>query len=67
MTDMIFGPHELVSRLSQDMTLDPGDIIACGTGLNAEAMHDGQLIEVSIDGIGVLANTMTPVRQIERD
>ena len=66
-TDMIFGPHELVSRLSQDMTLNPGDIIACGTGLNAKAMHDGQLIEVSIDGIGVLANTMTPVRHIDRD
>jgi len=58
-TDMVFRPHKLVSMISQDMTLYPGDIIACGTGLNAKAMDDGQLVEVSIDGIGVLSNTMT--------
>ena len=58
-TDMVFRPHKLVSIISQDMTLYPGDVIACGTGLNATAMEDGQIIEVSIDGIGVLANKMT--------
>jgi 2-keto-4-pentenoate hydratase/2-oxohepta-3-ene-1,7-dioic acid hydratase in catechol pathway len=46
--------------ISQDMTLYPGDIIACGTGLNATAMEDGQTIEVSIEGVGVLSNKMTP-------
>lgn len=56
--DMIFGPHRLVSLISQDITLEPGDIIACGTGLGAGAMEDGQTIEVSIEGIGVLSNTM---------
>jgi 2-keto-4-pentenoate hydratase/2-oxohepta-3-ene-1,7-dioic acid hydratase in catechol pathway len=58
-TDMVFRPHRLVSLISRDITLYPGDIIACGTGLNAAAMEDGQLIEVSIDGIGVLSNRMT--------
>lgn len=58
-TDMVFRPHKLVSMISQDMTLYPGDIIACGTALNAAAMEDGQTIEVSIDGIGVLSNKMT--------
>ena len=58
-TDMVFRPHKLVSMISQDMTLYPGDVIACGTGLNAKAMEDGQVVEVSIDGIGVLSNTMT--------
>jgi 2-keto-4-pentenoate hydratase/2-oxohepta-3-ene-1,7-dioic acid hydratase in catechol pathway len=57
-TDMVFRPHKLVSMISQDMTLYPGDVIACGTGLNATAMEDGQTIEVSIDGIGVLSNKM---------
>ena len=57
-TDMVFRPHRLVSLISRDMTLQPGDIIACGTGLNAAAMADGQTIEVSIEGIGVLTNTM---------
>jgi 2-keto-4-pentenoate hydratase/2-oxohepta-3-ene-1,7-dioic acid hydratase in catechol pathway len=61
-TDMVFRPHKLVSMISQDMTLYPGDVIACGTGLNATAMEDGQTIEVSIDGIGVLSNKMTPAR-----
>ncbi len=60
-TDMVFRPQKLVSMISQDMTLYPGDIIACGTGLNAAAMEDGQLIEVSIEGIGVLSNKMTAV------
>ena len=59
-TDMVFHPHELVSLISQDMTLYPGDIIACGTGLNAKAMEDGQVIEISIDSIGTLSNTMVP-------
>ena len=59
-TDMVFRPHKLVSMISQDMTLYPGDIIACGTGLNATAMENGQTIEISIDGIGVLSNKMTP-------
>jgi 2-keto-4-pentenoate hydratase/2-oxohepta-3-ene-1,7-dioic acid hydratase in catechol pathway len=57
---MVFRPHKLVSLISQDMTLYPGDIIACGTGLNATAMEDGQTIEVSIEGIGALSNKMTP-------
>jgi 2-keto-4-pentenoate hydratase/2-oxohepta-3-ene-1,7-dioic acid hydratase in catechol pathway len=59
-TDMVFRPHKLVSMISQDISLYPGDIIACGTGLNATSMEDGQIIEVSIDGIGVLSNKMTP-------
>jgi 2-keto-4-pentenoate hydratase/2-oxohepta-3-ene-1,7-dioic acid hydratase in catechol pathway len=58
-TDMVFRPHKLVSMISQDMSLYPGDIIACGTGLNAAAMEDGQTIEISIKGIGVLSNRMT--------
>lgn len=57
-TDMIFHPHKLVSLISHDMTLYPGDIIACGTGLHATAMDDGQVIEISIDGIGTLMNSM---------
>ncbi len=61
-TDMVFRPNRLVSMISQDMTLYPGDIIACGTGLNATAMEDGQTIEVSIGGVGVLSNKMTAAR-----
>jgi 2-keto-4-pentenoate hydratase/2-oxohepta-3-ene-1,7-dioic acid hydratase in catechol pathway len=55
-TDMFFSPAEIVSRLSHDMTLEPGDVIACGTSVGAGAMQDGDTVEVIIDGIGRLAN-----------
>jgi 2-keto-4-pentenoate hydratase/2-oxohepta-3-ene-1,7-dioic acid hydratase in catechol pathway len=58
-SDMVFQPYKLVSMISRDMTLQPGDVIACGTGLGACAMEDGQTIEVKIEGVGSLQNVMT--------
>ncbi len=55
--DMFFSPAELVSRLSFDMTLEPGDLILCGTSLGALPMKPGTVIEVAIDGIGTLRNS----------
>jgi len=55
-SDMFYGPLELVERISRDMTLLPGDIIACGTSMGAEAMTPGCTVEVRIDGIGTLSN-----------
>jgi 2-keto-4-pentenoate hydratase/2-oxohepta-3-ene-1,7-dioic acid hydratase in catechol pathway len=57
LADMIFPPHELVSRLSLDMTLEPGDVILCGTSLGVLPMKPGTTVEVEIDGIGRLVNT----------
>lgn len=54
--DMFFRPRAIVSRLSQDMTLMPGDIIACGTSLGAGPIQEGDLVEIVIDGVGRLAN-----------
>jgi 2-keto-4-pentenoate hydratase/2-oxohepta-3-ene-1,7-dioic acid hydratase in catechol pathway len=56
LADMFFGPAELVSRLSHDMTLEPGDVIFCGTSLGVLPMKPGTTVEVVIDGIGTLAN-----------
>jgi 2-keto-4-pentenoate hydratase/2-oxohepta-3-ene-1,7-dioic acid hydratase in catechol pathway len=53
---MIFPPAELVSRISQDMTLVPGDIIACGTSLGVLPMKAGTVVEIVIEGIGTLRN-----------
>ena len=58
--DMIFSPAQQVSLLSADMTLEPGDVIACGTSLGAMPMKSNTKIEVIIDGIGVLENTFAP-------
>jgi 2-keto-4-pentenoate hydratase/2-oxohepta-3-ene-1,7-dioic acid hydratase in catechol pathway len=55
--DMIFQPHELVSRISHDMTLLPGDLICCGTSLGVGTIKEPtNTIEVTIDGIGTLSN-----------
>jgi 2-keto-4-pentenoate hydratase/2-oxohepta-3-ene-1,7-dioic acid hydratase in catechol pathway len=55
-SDIVFAPHKLVSLISQDMTLLPGDVIACGTSLGVGSMKPGNKIEVVIDGIGTLTN-----------
>ncbi len=54
--DMIFPPARLVSLISQDMTLEPGDVIACGTSLGVGSMKPGSSVSVVIEGIGSLDN-----------
>ncbi len=54
--DLVFKPADLISRISHDMTLLPGDVIACGTSVGAGSMKSGSIIEVEIDGVGVLSN-----------
>jgi 2-keto-4-pentenoate hydratase/2-oxohepta-3-ene-1,7-dioic acid hydratase in catechol pathway len=51
-SDMILSPPQTVSLLSQDMTLNAGDLIACGTSLGARPIKPGMTVEVVIDGIG---------------
>lgn len=57
LADMFFSPVELVSRISHDMTLEPGDVILCGTSLGVLPMKPGTTVEVAIDGLGTLSNT----------
>ena len=55
--DTIFTAQELVSRISHDMTLLPGDLIAVGTSVGARAARSpSKTVTVSIDGIGELTN-----------
>jgi 2-keto-4-pentenoate hydratase/2-oxohepta-3-ene-1,7-dioic acid hydratase in catechol pathway len=56
-SDIVFPPAQIVSRLSREFTLRPGDVIACGTSVGVLPMRDGQVVEVSIEGIGTLRNT----------
>jgi len=56
LADMFFSPLEIVSRISQDMTLEPGDLIYCGTSLGVLPLKAGTTVEVMIDGIGTLSN-----------
>lgn len=54
--DMIFPPAKLVSMISRDMTLEPGDVIACGTSVGVGSMKPGSRVSIVIDGIGTLSN-----------
>jgi 2-keto-4-pentenoate hydratase/2-oxohepta-3-ene-1,7-dioic acid hydratase in catechol pathway len=56
LADMILPPARIISLLSREMTLRPGDLIACGTSLGALPMKPGMSVAVSIDGIGTLEN-----------
>jgi 2-keto-4-pentenoate hydratase/2-oxohepta-3-ene-1,7-dioic acid hydratase in catechol pathway len=64
-SDMIFTPAEQVSMISHDMTLMPGDVIACGTSIGVGSIKDGSTVVVSIDGIGALPNQLAAARQLE--
>jgi 2-keto-4-pentenoate hydratase/2-oxohepta-3-ene-1,7-dioic acid hydratase in catechol pathway len=55
-SDMRFSVRQLVSLISQDMTLYPGDIILCGTSIGVGSMKPGSTIEVEIAGVGTLVN-----------
>ena len=54
--DIIFAPARLVSLISQDMTLEAGDVIACGTSTGVGSMKPGSTVSIVIDGIGALTN-----------
>ena len=60
LSDMIISCERLVSEISHDMTLLPGDVIACGTSVGVGSIRDGSTVEIAIDGIGSLINTFEP-------
>ena len=62
LSDMIIPPAEVVSLISHDVTLLPGDVIACGTSLGVGSIKDGATVEIKIDGIGALPNRLAPPR-----
>jgi 2-keto-4-pentenoate hydratase/2-oxohepta-3-ene-1,7-dioic acid hydratase in catechol pathway len=61
--EMIFGVEAIIASLSHGLTLEAGDIIACGTpdGVGfartpPEFLQDGDLMETAIEGIGAMRN-----------
>ncbi|KEO83690.1 fumarylacetoacetate hydrolase family protein [Tumebacillus flagellatus] len=57
-SDMIFTVDELVSFCSQVMTLEPGDILTTGTPEGVGPIQPGDRIEMTIEGVGTLVNTV---------
>ncbi|MGD0400153.1 MAG: fumarylacetoacetate hydrolase family protein [Syntrophobacteraceae bacterium] len=53
---MIFPVHDVIAFISKNFTLMPGDIIATGTPSGVGRIHDGDVVEIEIEKIGVLSN-----------
>jgi 2-keto-4-pentenoate hydratase/2-oxohepta-3-ene-1,7-dioic acid hydratase in catechol pathway len=54
--DMILGVADALAMVSEVTTLLPGDIIITGTPSGVTTLHHGDVVEVDIEGIGVLRN-----------
>ncbi|MCP4540043.1 MAG: fumarylacetoacetate hydrolase family protein [Chloroflexi bacterium] len=55
-SEMVFSPTQLVAYTSAIMTLEPGDVIMTGTPAGIGPLAAGDVVEVEIDGLGVLRN-----------
>ena len=54
--EMAFSIPQLIAYISGVMTLEPGDVIATGTPAGVSPLHDGDLVEVEIPGVGSVRN-----------
>lgn len=57
-SDLIFGTAAIVSYVSRYVTLEAGDLIFTGTPQQTAAMQAGDVVEVEVEGVGVLRNTV---------
>lgn len=61
---MVFSPAEQVRLISQDLTLEPGDVIACGTSVGVGSIKDGATVTITVEGIGTLSNALTAACEV---
>ena len=57
-SNMIFKVDKIISFISKIMTLFPGDIVATGTPSGIGQLKEGDIVEVEIEGIGILKNAV---------
>jgi 2-keto-4-pentenoate hydratase/2-oxohepta-3-ene-1,7-dioic acid hydratase in catechol pathway len=53
---MIFSLDVIIRFITQVMTLEPGDVIATGTPSGVGSLAAGDVVEVSVSGVGTLRN-----------
>jgi 2-keto-4-pentenoate hydratase/2-oxohepta-3-ene-1,7-dioic acid hydratase in catechol pathway len=58
--DFIFSVPELLTYITAAITLEPGDLLLTGTPSGVGPIQPGDRVEVSVSGLGVLANTFQP-------
>lgn len=54
--DMVFNVRQLIAYISSIMTLEPGDMIMTGTPAGVGPLNSGDMIEITIEGLGRLIN-----------
>jgi 2-keto-4-pentenoate hydratase/2-oxohepta-3-ene-1,7-dioic acid hydratase in catechol pathway len=54
--DLVFQVRQLIAFASSVMTLEPGDVLLTGTPAGVGSLLDGDVVEITIDGLGVLQN-----------
>ena len=59
-SDMIFSVDVIIRWISRIMTLVPGDVVATGTPAGVGPLHSGDVVEVTVSGIGSLRNPVAP-------
>jgi len=57
--NMAWNMHYLVADIARTITLVPGDMIFSGTPAHSRPVQIGDIIEVEVDGLGRLSNTIT--------
>ena len=57
-TEMLFDVDDIIAYVSAFMTLEPGDLIATGTPPGVGPLQPGATVQIAIEGIGVLENTV---------
>jgi len=64
-SEMLFGPAEIVASISSWHTLQPGDLIQCGTAAGVGLLKPGDVVEIEFEGIGVLRNLVAAREGLE--
>jgi 2-keto-4-pentenoate hydratase/2-oxohepta-3-ene-1,7-dioic acid hydratase in catechol pathway len=57
-SDLIYDIADIISYISRYVTLLPGDVIFTGTPQATQAMKPGDIVEIEVEGVGVLKNTV---------
>ncbi len=64
--EMEWDMHYLVADIARNITLEPGDVLLSGTPANSRPVQVGDVVEVAVEGLGTLSNTIvhgpTPIR-----
>lgn len=56
--ELIFGCGRLIMEASRFMTLSPGDVIFTGTPAGVGPVEDGDVVDVTVQGVGTLSNSI---------